>query len=346
MIYDVIVIGGSLGALEALQHLLAELPADLPAAVFVVIHMAPDRRSRLPEVIAQYGSMAASAAVHGERIRKGHIYVAPSDNHLSLQGEYVRVVRGPRENGHRPAVDVLFRSAAREFGPRVIGVVLSGQLDCGTEGMMAVRARGGLTVVQEPAEATFPEMPRSVLEHMPVDHALRAEQIGLLLARLAGTEVPKRRIREASSGASGRSSKLQEAQEEVMSGERGAPTNPGNQDIRMSPISCPECQGSMVEIDEEGLERFRCHVGHAFSLDSLAVEQERATEDALWAAVRALDETETLARRMAERSERSLSARFLERAEAMKQHAETIRRMLLSDGIVPSARGEEAGIEQ
>ena len=307
MVRDIIVIGGSLGALEALQQIMAKLSADLPAAVFVVTHTAPDRWSQLPEVLSEYGSMAASAAVHGERIQKGHVYVAPSDNHLSLQGEYVRVVRGPRENGHRPAVDVLFRSAAREFGPRVIGAVLSGQLDCGTAGILAIRARGGLTIVQDPNEATVPAMPRSVLEHTPVDHVLPAAQIGVLLAELAGTEAPER--------------------------------------ARLSLVPCHDGDGS--ETDDGGLSRLLSRLRRAFPLDSLAAEEQHATEDALWAAIRALQESESRARRMAERSERSLAPRFLEQAEAMKQHSEAIRRMLLSDRILP--RNEEevaAGIER
>ena len=309
MVYDIIVIGGSLGSLEALQQIMAKLPADLPAAVFVVIHTAPDRWSQLPEVLTEFGSMAASAAVHGERIQKGHVYVAPSDNHLSLQGEYVRVVRGPRENGHRPAVDVLFRSAARDFGRRVIGVVLSGQLDCGTAGILAIRARGGLTIVQDPNEATVPDMPRSALEHTPVDHMLPAAQIGILLAGLAGTEAPEH--------------------------------------VHLWPVAFHDRDGSMVETDEGGLSRLRRRVRHPFSLDSLAAEEQHATENALWAAVRALQESESRTRRMAERSERSLAPRFLEQAEAMKQHSEVIRRMLLSDRILPRNEDEEAaGIGQ
>src|SRR5262249_15389596 len=194
MIYDVIAIGGSSGAIEPLQQLLAELPADLPAAVFVVVHTAPDRPSRLPEVLSRYASITASNALHGEEIQTGHVYVAPSDNHLSLQHDYVRVVRGPRENGQRPAIDALFRSAAREFGPRAIGVLLSGQLDCGTAGLLAIRARGGLTVVQDLAEATFTDMPSNALRRVQIDHVLSAKQIGVLLARLAGTPVPDSRL--------------------------------------------------------------------------------------------------------------------------------------------------------
>lgn len=255
------------------------------------------------------------------------------------------VVRGPRENGHRPAVDVLFRSAAREFGPRVIGVVFSGQLDCGSAGMTAIRAGGGLTIVQDPDVATFPDMPSNVLQHMPVDHLLPARGIGLLLAQLAGSEVPPRRVPKGVALAS-EPSELQRAHNALMHGEQHVPRR-RVEGIRLSPVTCPECHGSMLEATtEQGFSRFQCHVGHAFSLDSLAAEQEHAMEDALWASVRALEESESLARRMAAGSEPRLSARFRERAEAMKHHAETIRRILMADRILPTREEEEEGAQR
>jgi two-component system chemotaxis response regulator CheB len=238
---------------------------------------------------------------------------APSDNHLSLQRDYVRVVRGPRENGQRPAIDALFRSAAREFGPRVIGVLLSGQLDCGTAGLLAIRARSGLAVVQDLAEATFPNMPSNALRRVQIDHVLSAKQIGLLLARLAGTPVADSRLDSPGPGIG------------------GFARNP-----RLSPVTCPECHGTMVESEDEDLLRFKCHVGHAFSIDGLAAEQEHSVEAALWASLRALEESETVNKRMSERSDRSIAERFREKARAMRHHADTIRRILLSGKVLPS----------
>ena len=340
MVYDVIAIGGSAGAIGTLRPVVSSLPSNLAAAVFVVVHTAPERPNRLAEVLTQYGALPASAAVHGERIQKGHIYVAPSDNHLSVQGEYIRVVRGPRENGHRPSIDVLFRSAAREFGPRVIGVLLSGQQDCGTTGMMAIAGRGGLTIVQDPGEAASPDMPNNVLKYMSVDHILPAVQIGTLLAKLAGRQVRPSRANKGLPIAEV-SSKLQSLHDAMRRGEASVPSEPSAA-ARLSPITCPECQGSLLEASVGGVPRFQCHVGHAYSLDSLAAEQEHALEDALWASIRALQESETLARRMVDRSEPSLSGRFLERAEAMNRHAETIRRILMADRILPGEEENEA----
>jgi len=284
MVYDIIAIGGSSGAIGPLQQVMSELRLELPAAVFVVVHTSPDRPSLLPEVITRHASIGASTAMHGEKVQEGRVYVAPSDNHLSLQHEYVQVVRGPRENGQRPAVDVLFRSAAREYGPRVIGVVLSGQLDCGTAGLLAIRARGGLAIVQDPAEATFPGMPSNALKHVQVDHVLPAKKIGMLLARIAGAPVPEARAKQA--------------------------------------------------VGNTGL----------LSIDGFAAEQEEAVEAALWASVRALEESETLNRRRAESSERTIAERFSERALANRHHADTIRRVLLSGRVSQvSEEGAEDG---
>jgi len=339
MLYDIIAIGGSSGAIEALQQVMAELPANLPAAVFVVVHTAPDRPSRLPEVLARYASIEASNALHGEKIRTGHVYLAPSDNHLSLERDYLRVVRGPRENGQRPAINALFRSAARGFGPRVIGVLLSGQLDCGTAGLLAIHARGGLTLVQDPSEASFPEMPSNALRHVQIDHVLSAKEMGAFLTRLAGTHVPDARLNEAAQGVQALKprSKVQEQAGESIQEESPGHGIPGfGRNPRLSPVTCPECHGTMVESEDQELLRFRCHVGHAFSIDGLAAEQEHAVEAALWAGLRALEESEIVNKRMSDRSDRSLAERFREKARAMRHHADTIRRILLSGRVLPS----------
>ena len=170
--HDIIVIGASAGGVEVLKDLARSLPSDLPAAVFVVLHTAPYPPSLLPEILNSVGRIPASHAIHGETIHPGHIYVAPSDNHLTLQKGKISVVRGPKENGNRPAVDPLFRSAARAYGARVIGVILTGALDCGTAGMMIVESLGGLTVAQDPKEAFCPDMPQSAIDHVKVDYIL------------------------------------------------------------------------------------------------------------------------------------------------------------------------------
>ena len=192
MNHDVIAIGASAGGIEILFELVADLPRELDASVFVVVHMLSGHASTLPELLAERGAMSASHPLHGEPIRPRHIYVAPPDNHLLLRSGTMEVVRGPKENGHRPAADALFRSAATAYGPRVIGVVLTGYQDCGTAGLMSIKARGGLAVVQSPATAFAPEMPESAIARVVVDHVATPRDLGALLARLAAMPVERR----------------------------------------------------------------------------------------------------------------------------------------------------------
>jgi two-component system chemotaxis response regulator CheB len=312
--HDIIVIGGSAGALDVLFQLVAGLPADLPAAVFVVIHTYPRSASTLPELLSQRSPLAARHPLHGEAIRPGHIYVAPPDNHLMLTASAMEVIRGPKENGHRPAVDALFRSASMSHGSRVVGVVLSGYQDCGTAGMLSIKARGGLSVIQAPDSAQAPDMPRSVLSTVPVDHVVAPAELGPLLARLAtkpaGAELqPDRAVSQL---------------------EGSAPGTPAE-------IVCPLCHGVMKEAQIGVFEHFRCHVGHTFSLDRLLREQSYEVERALWAAARALEESSAMSQRISgERSE--LRSRFIEKAMTQQQHAQLIRQLILH-GAMSSQTG-------
>jgi len=183
--HDIIVIGASAGGVETLMRLIGALPPDLPAAVFVVLHVTPHATSALPDILARSGPLPALHPVDGAAIRMGQVYVAPPDHHLLVEVGHVRVVRGPYENNHRPAVDPLFRTAARAYGPRVTGVVLLGMLDDGTSGLQAVKLRGGVAVVQDPADALFPGMPRSAVENVAVDWVLPLTGIAPMLALLA-----------------------------------------------------------------------------------------------------------------------------------------------------------------
>ena len=300
-IHDIIVIGASAGGVEALKELVRCFPSDLPASIFVVLHMPPTPPSILPEILSRCGPLPAIHPENGDAIEPGRIYVAPPEHHLTLERGFIRVTRGPRENGHRPAVDPLFRTAARAYGPRAVGVVLTGALDDGTAGLMSIKSRGGLAVVQDPNEAVVPDMPRSAIAHLKVDYILPLSKLSSLIARLA---------REPIGG------------KEVVAMEAKELTKP-------SAITCPECHGSMVESAVGGLIQFQCHVGHIFSMDGLASAQAEALEAALWAGVRALEESGDLARRMASRSERKIAERLIDKAEAMKSHAQLLQRMLL-----------------
>ena len=315
--HDIIVIGGSAGSVQALQQIVAAFPPNLPAAVFVVVHTAAGFDSALAAILSSRGPLKASLGLHGEPIESGRIYVAPPDNHLVLRPGYIAVQRGPKENGHRPAVDPLFRSASVAYGPRVVAVVLSGYLDCGTAGLVSVKARGGIAIVQRPDDAEVPEMPRNAMKHVAVDHALPLAEIGPALVQLTRVEAripgaPPRALRE------------------VEGEEPGLPSD----------VVCPICQGTLTEAQMGGLTNFRCHVGHAFSPAALLAEQAESLERALWAAARALEESARIAKRMAT-ADAGLGLRFEEKARTQMQQADLIRRMLLGAGTVTTSDAED-----
>jgi two-component system chemotaxis response regulator CheB len=184
-VHDIVVLGASAGGVEALGQLVSHLPADLPAALLVVLHTPPTRESRLPAILDRAGPLAAAHARDGERIRAGQIYVAPPNYHLTVEHESLRLVQGPTENGFRPAADPLFRTAARAYGARVVGVVLSGALDDGAAGLRAIKQHGGVAVAQDPDEAVVTSMPRSAIRLNHVDHVLPTAEIAALLVQLA-----------------------------------------------------------------------------------------------------------------------------------------------------------------
>ena len=186
---DIVVIGASAGGVYALKELVAALPADLPASLFIVLHVSANEPSYLPDILSYAGKLPASHGVDGERFQPGHIYLAPPDHHLLVEHDQLLVKKGPKENRFRPSIDALFRSAAYAYGPRVIGVVLTGMLDDGTSGMWSIKRLGGVSVIQDPQQAPYPSMPESVRQHVTVDYNVPIAQLADLLGELVQQEV-------------------------------------------------------------------------------------------------------------------------------------------------------------
>ena len=322
---DTIVIGASAGGVEALGTLMRGLPSTLPASVLVVLHLMSGGRSMLPQILSRSGQLAARPAGDGERIVPGQVFVAPSDRHMLVCDGELRVIRGPRENGHRPAIDPLFRSAARSLGPRVIGVILSGLLDDGAAGLAAVKERGGLAIVQDPEDALFDAMPRAALAATEVDWALPVREIPEVLTRLAGEPVEHGAL-EPGPGEPDRVERDPSALRLV----DGSPTA----------LSCPACGGAMWEVLEDGTLRFTCQVGHAYSPQSMLSEQGSAVESAMWSAIRILEERSQLLNRMADRQHGKARQRFQQRAGEAEDHARRIRAVLLDHSDNLDAVGE------
>ena len=324
--HDVIVVGASAGGVEALVTLTRSLPRKLPAAVFLVLHIPAQSPSFLPEILTRAGRLKAVHATDEMEIEYGHIYVAPPDHHMLVERGKVRVVRGPKENRHRPAVDPLFRSAALAYGPCVIGVILTGALDDGTAGLLAVKRRGGIAIVQDPHEALYPSMPLSAIENVEVDYTLPLASIGTQLRQLAD----KRAKEEGGYPVS------EDMEKETKLAEMDMALMHNNEQVGTpSAFSCPECGGVLWEIQDGDLLRFRCRVGHAFSVESVLAEQSDALEEALWVALKTLQESADLAQRLAlqahKRGQEWLAKRFDDKQHAALQRAALIRRVLLKN---------------
>lgn len=324
---DIIVIGASAGGVQALSTVVADLPEDLPAAVFTVLHIPSNAPSLLPSILARKTSLPVAHAVDGEPITHGRLYVAPPDQHLLIQDGQVKLVHGPKENMHRPSIDTLFRSAARWAGPRAIGVVLTGARDDGRVGMRAIKQRGGIAIVQDPFEALFPSMPLSVLHDVKVDHTVPLRNIPTLLNTLARETADNEErypVPDEIEIESRIAAQRMDSEELIASVERIG---------KISRLTCPDCHGSLWEINDEELLRYRCHVGHAFSAEALNEGQSDMLEKALWSAVRALEEQMMFAQRVVERARRSKRTRativFERRAREAEEHSAMIRQLLL-----------------
>lgn len=346
---DIIVIGASAGGVEAMLDLVNRLPADLPAAVFLVVHVPSHGVSHLPELLSRRSPLRAAHAVSGETIVKGRIYVAPPNLHLVVRPGSVELSRSPRVNRSRPSVDVLFQSAARAYGRRVIGVVLTGNLDDGTFGLMAVKMRGGTAVVQNPEDALYDGMPSSALAHVDVDYVADLSEIPALLARLTSEPLPP-----ANSGGSAvnRGNGEIDRAETIIHDDQTDQVQ-GRRHGEPSTYSCPDCGGVVWQLNEGNLTRFQCHVGHSYSFETMLVEQADQLERALWQAIRSLKEKADMARQMVEQNRARLSAdtlaRYQEQADAAQNNVDILTKVIESGIFNPeyeSALAEQASEDE
>jgi two-component system chemotaxis response regulator CheB len=276
----------------------------------------PTGTSVLPQILARRTPLQVAAARDGEPIERGRVYVAPPDYHMLIGEGRVRLTRGPRENGHRPAVDPLFRSAARAYGQRVIGLVLSGALDDGAAGLKMVSDNGGTAVVQDPAGALYPSMPRSALANDSSARVVPLAELSNVLCSMI--DEPLEPIPTPNPGL-------------AVADDRADAANP--RAGTLTGLTCPECGGALWEHDESGVLRFKCHVGHAYSEDSLEMGQANALESSLWAAMRSLQERADMFRRLSRRS--GDGDRLDAKAADADSHAEVLRGLITSAGREP-----------
>ena len=327
---ELVVIGASAGGLDGLLTIVRELPASLPATVVIAMHTNSSGMTYLPDILARVSSLPVTFATHGQKIGIGQILVAPPDFHVTVRSRSLMLSRGPRENGFRPAIDPLFRTASRAYRTRLMGIILSGALDDGTYGMEVIKEHGGVTVVQDPEEAQVPSMPLSVLSAITADYVLGAAAIATVIVQSAAAH------RATASVMKKRTRPEPEPQERHT-------TTPQDMTARFGPpsaLSCPDCGGALWEVSAADQLRFRCHVGHQLSADSLDSAQHDAVEGALWSAVRILEEQVEMKRRMGERAKGAglafVRKSFVTAAKNSHQQAQSIRNLLFRrDGTAP-----------
>jgi two-component system, chemotaxis family, protein-glutamate methylesterase/glutaminase len=330
---DIVVIGASAGGVEAISRVVSRLPADLPASIFITIHFPPQGISVLPRILARAGPLPVLHAEDREEIRRGRIYVAPPDRHLLIYPGMIRLIRGPTENGNRPAIDPMFRSAAVAYGARVIGIVLTGNLDDGTAGLMSIKRRHGIAIVQNPMDAMFSSMPASAAQNVEPNEIVKLDEIAPALLRYVGQEVPD--------GIETAPSSTSDARENALSAfDLAMIEKPEDHPGQPSGFGCPDCGGALWQLRDGDLIRFRCRVGHGWTSDGLIERQDATLEAALWSALRALEESVALSDQMSSRFDKrgqpALASRYRDAAALGSQRAEIIREVLMRPRVRPT----------
>lgn len=329
--HDLVVIGASAGGVEVLRRVATDLPPDLAACVCVVLHIAPSSPSALPRILERAGRLPCRAAADGEPLAPGQILVAPPDHHLVIADGRLRLTVGPRENGHRPSIDALFRSAAKSRGSRVIGVILSGSRDDGAAGLAVIRANGGAVIVQDPRDAMYEGMPTSALAAVQADAVVPSDRMAeVVVAMVNGQPLPP-------------------GTDPPAGGDRPGPGQAPAGDGTTVTTVCPECGGVLSERDVSGIVQWECRVGHRYSPHSLLNAQAEDVEAAMWAAVRALEDRQIMMERMAARFEnrdRQASARSMwRRAGDAADQARTLREALARAAVTSLRALVEDGAE-
>lgn len=321
--HRIIVIGASAGGFEAIKRIVKDLPSDIDASIFIVWHMAYNVQGILPTVLSKLTSIYTAHAYDKEEIKPNRIYVAPPDRHLIIEEGRVRLTHGPKENRFRPAVDPLFRSAAYHYGNRVVGIVLSGALDDGTAGLWRVKESGGIAIVQDPYDAEVPSMPESALHEVAVDYCVPVAEIPTLLSRLSKEKiVPVADVAEDEKTAE---------EIDIATGDNALKQGSLNMG-ELSPFTCPECHGVLSKIVEGNIERFRCHTGHAYSVDALMATLTEDVEVSLYNALRGIDESILLLNHvgdhLAEANQPKLAALYFKKAKEAEERGNVIRTTL------------------
>ncbi|HEX6848913.1 MAG TPA: chemotaxis protein CheB [Chitinophagaceae bacterium] len=321
----IIVLGASSGGFEALKRIVQELPSDLDASIFIVWHMSPEVTGILPQVLNRVNKIYAAHAYDNEEIQPNRIYVAKPDYHLLIKNGRVRVTHGPKENRFRPAIDPLFRSAAYSYDKRVIGVILSGALDDGTAGLWTVKQYGGIAIVQDPNDAEVPGMPENALRQVKVDHTIPVSGIADLLVRLS--KEPFTEKLEVM--------KDEQTKKEI---EVAAEENALKKEIMdfgdLSPYTCPECHGVLTRLLNGNIVRYRCHTGHAYTIDSLMTALTEKVEDSLYNAIRAMDESIILLNHLgdhyAESNQPKLASLYFKKAKQASDRSDYVRKAAIN----------------
>lgn len=323
--YYIIVIGASAGGLTPLKVILSSLPKNFPAAVFVVKHISPSTKSLLPEILSKISKLPVIHPENNQIIQPGHIYVAPPKLHMNISKGNIQLKKGPRVNHSIPAIDPLFYSAALYNKTRTIGILLSGLLDDGSAGMLAIKKCHGISIVQDLDEAEYPDMPANSLKAATIDHCLPASKIGTLLNTLISPDLIKPHTLEIPDVT------LLEYELSMDFTETNADEKDMTKIASPSIFSCPECNGVLWKINDNSLERYRCRVGHAYGLNTLISNKEKNTDAALWAALRALEEKRNLAKNVVERAQQDNSGNlqyFQNKSEELEKHIVAIRNIL------------------